>query len=459
MKLQAFGSEAPPQLFPLSVHSSGRYLVDAQGRPFALRTEFAWIMATWFTREQVLQYLDDRSHRGFNGFELMAIMVDSGSPYQFRRANAYGQEPFTTVGDLSTPNPAYFDHLEYIIDQAAKRGMVAEVYHSYLGYNGEAAQGWYTTLAANSLAACQSYGNYLGTRFGGKTNVFWMNGGDYSPPNDATLAKHRAILTSIRAAGGYQLSGSEWGGPDSLVTEVDSTSGAGGFTFGLDPKTSDMQLDTFYGLGPGQLGLTYVTAQRSWDRTSPILPSIGSEMLQYLGPYSGSSGDRASLRNYQHWAITSGAIAGCNAGDYEINFGATPYFAAWQNPWVDDFTVLIAFYKSLKWWMMRPSGTASGRAGLNLVSSGAGSGTTQITSCMASDGSQIVAFVPNTGTSATTFGLNLTGLQSPRDFIFVDPTTGATQAVGTFSNTLSNQSFTTPGANASGANDWLLVGK
>ena len=69
------------------------------------------------TRAEVITYLDDCVERGFNSLIVTSpdkVFADNAP------ANAYGDAPFTTPGDFSTPNEAYFEHAD-CLQQAALR--------------------------------------------------------------------------------------------------------------------------------------------------------------------------------------------------------------------------------------------------------------------------------------------------------------------------------------------------
>ena len=108
-----------------------------------------------------MQYLDDRRARGFN--TVLVNLIE----HQFANsppANRYGQQPFLTPGNFSTPNDAYFAHAEWVVDQAAQRGMLVLLAPVYLGYGG-GNEGWYQELKANGTTKCRQYGRYVGQRF------------------------------------------------------------------------------------------------------------------------------------------------------------------------------------------------------------------------------------------------------------------------------------------------------
>jgi hypothetical protein len=82
-----------PTVWPLSVHASGRYLIDAVGAPFFIHGQAPWSLATNLTRSDIVYYLDDRLAKGFNAivFELIEHWFTSQIP---RYRNKEGNDPF-----------------------------------------------------------------------------------------------------------------------------------------------------------------------------------------------------------------------------------------------------------------------------------------------------------------------------------------------------------------------------
>src|SRR5262249_57687163 len=52
--------------FPISVHLSGRYFVDAAGVPFPILGMTAWSAAVNLSPTDLAAFLRDRTHKGFN---------------------------------------------------------------------------------------------------------------------------------------------------------------------------------------------------------------------------------------------------------------------------------------------------------------------------------------------------------------------------------------------------------
>jgi hypothetical protein len=174
-----------PTQHPLAISAEGRHLVDRTGKPFLLVGDAAWSILVALSREDAVRYLDDRVSRGFNSImvNLLEYYFSPDPPN-----NLYGEPPFTTPGDFSTPNPAYFDHARWVLDRAAERNLLVLLYPCYLGYR-EAGwpgpkswnEGWFGEVIKNGFDRCRAYGRFVGERFGDLDNLLWVMGGDADP--------------------------------------------------------------------------------------------------------------------------------------------------------------------------------------------------------------------------------------------------------------------------------------
>jgi hypothetical protein len=149
--------------FPLQVAESRRFLVDAHDRPFLVQAEAAWSLVIGLTREEVELYLRDRRERGFNALianlierEFAGAANSHGAP-----RNRSGEGPFTTPGDFSTPNEAYFGHADWALARAEAEGFVVFLAPCYLGYP-RLTEGWYDEVLKNGVARCREYGRFVG---------------------------------------------------------------------------------------------------------------------------------------------------------------------------------------------------------------------------------------------------------------------------------------------------------
>jgi len=114
--------------------------------------------------------------------------------------NAYDQEAFvngdfTRAKVIEGPDNDYWDYADWFVDQAARHG----IYLAWL-------PSWGDELNNDSPVVKQPrvayrYGHFLGSRYGARTNVIWVLGGDPSPKNDVMnpdrLAMTRAIAEGI----------------------------------------------------------------------------------------------------------------------------------------------------------------------------------------------------------------------------------------------------------------------
>ncbi len=453
--------------FPLSIHPTGRYLVDSGGNPFRLNMESTWLMPSFASGADVDTYISSRTSKGFNTFLIMApspnLSTLSGIPDlpATPPATAGGLNPFTgTVGDFrNVYSEPYWAWIDTIVDKAAAAGMVVVVAPAYFqaqdgggAQSATATRSWAVDIynqadptsgnsAVNTQAVMYAYGQWLGTRYGAKGNVLWLAAGDYvfSDGSEGNIRGHK-IIDGIRnrSPGAIALFQGRW--PDSMPDDY--------------TEWKDMDIRSFYSLGPGENGQNFATADRAWT-ASPARPTLMFEPT-YYNPNAPST--RPTARRELWWGVT----AGSTAGDHSAVAGYTESvgYPNWANYIEDGFSYdrayLFSLFASVPWYAMLPSGVGSGRLGKTLLTSGAGTGLSTITSQATADGKNLVAYVPPTGTGATTFSVDMTSMFSPARARWYDPTSGVYTAIGTnFANTGTLQ-FTTPGNNGSGTNDWIL---
>ncbi len=186
--IRATGSDTGRQPIATGVGSglsvSGRYLVDNQGRPFLWQGDTNWTFVVRTTRAEVDQFLDVRQRQGFTLMQIVGIpAVESVQP-----VNSMGQPAFN--GSLANLNEPYWQHVDYIIDQAAKRGIRIAFFPA-----------WSVKVAGDgtlNAGNAQAYGQFLGNRYKNKS-LIWVMGGDDNQPRPevwSALARGIAIGTS-----------------------------------------------------------------------------------------------------------------------------------------------------------------------------------------------------------------------------------------------------------------------
>ncbi|KXI26903.1 glycoside hydrolase [Paraglaciecola hydrolytica] len=157
----------------LQVSTNGRFLQYQDGQPFFWLADTAWLLFQKLSREEAERYLDDRKDKGFNVIQVMVIhdlpAVNFYGDYAF---NGEGfTEPKVSKGHSFTDEEQYdyWDHVDYIADLAAKKGL-------YLAM----VPAWGTIAKKQPQEGewAAQYADWLGQRFAHRINIIWLNGGD-----------------------------------------------------------------------------------------------------------------------------------------------------------------------------------------------------------------------------------------------------------------------------------------
>ncbi|GAB4015987.1 hypothetical protein GCM10028773_07680 [Spirosoma koreense] len=103
----------------LKVSDNKRYLVHQDGTPFFWLGDTTWELFHRLTREEADQYLKRRAEQGYTVVQAVALAEFDG----LKEPNPYGDTPLLN-DNPTTPNDAYFRHVDYIVDKAAQYGIV-----------------------------------------------------------------------------------------------------------------------------------------------------------------------------------------------------------------------------------------------------------------------------------------------------------------------------------------------
>ena len=423
-------------VYPLQVSSGKRYLVDQGGAPFLIHGDTAWSLMSATTREDAEEYFADRERKGFNSIIVNLIEHKFNGP-----VNRYGEGPFTTHGDLTTPNEAYFAYADWCIQKAGQHGIQVILAPLYLGYpSATDDEGWYREMLAMGPEGCRQYGRYVGQRYGRYDNIIWLMGCDRNP--GPVLDHVDAVVAGIKEHDDRHL-----------------------FTAGALPEHSPV---VEYGRG-GWLDLnatyTYAVVHRrllaDYNRR-PVMPFFLIEST-YEGEHNASA---VQIRRQAYWAILCG---GC--GQFLGNLPLWGFYGpraamagtffldnegrdkdsvceGWQS--VMDGTGsqgmvrLKALFNSRAWYDLVPDQEHV------VVTKGLGefTGLDYLAAARTADGSTVIAYMP-TSRSVTVDMSKVTGEMAQG--WWYDPRTGRSVAAGKFA-TKGCQELTPPGDG-----DWVLV--
>jgi hypothetical protein len=138
--------------------------------------------------------LDNRAAKGFTVVQTVAIPEFNG----LTQPNAYGLLPLHHQNP-ATPNDAYFDFVDEVLDLAAERGLYVGFLPTWGAYALDEDHPLFPNPNVFTPTNARSYGEYLSGRFGNHKNVIWILGGDREP--DTNLEVWRAMGTALHGKG------------------------------------------------------------------------------------------------------------------------------------------------------------------------------------------------------------------------------------------------------------------
>jgi hypothetical protein len=165
---------AGAQVQQLKISANKRFFQTADGKPFFWLGDTGWLLFVKCNREDAVHYLETRKQQGFNVVQVMVLHDMNNTK------NVYGDNALINE-DVSKPNVTtgnnfknereydYWDHVDFIIGEAAKRG----IYIAMVPV-------WGSNVKGGKVNAKQgeAYATFLANRYKNKKNIIWLNGGD-----------------------------------------------------------------------------------------------------------------------------------------------------------------------------------------------------------------------------------------------------------------------------------------
>lgn len=176
----------------LKVSPDKHYLQTTRGEPFFWLGDTAWELFHRLTREDALIYLQNRADKGFTVIQAVILAEMDG----LNVPNAYGDKPLHN-NNPATPNEAYFQHVDFIIKEAGKRGLTMALLPSWGDKWNKDRWGLGPEIFTPDNA--EQYGAWLAKRYIGKENIVWVMGGDRTPKTDTHFAIIRSMAKGIRS--------------------------------------------------------------------------------------------------------------------------------------------------------------------------------------------------------------------------------------------------------------------
>ena len=425
----AFAGAAGPA-FPLKAAQNKRYLVDQNNVPFLMVGDAPQAMVGNLSETQAAFFMDDRLQYGVNAV-WVNLLCDSYTACNSDGTTYDGIAPFTTPGDLSTPNPDYFNRAADMVSLAAARGMVVMLDPIETG-------GWLGVLDANGTSKAYAYGQFLGTRFKNYPNIIWQHGNDFQSWQDPTQdALVRAVAMGIQSTDTAHLHTIE------LNYYVSASRDDGTWK-------KILGLDAAYTYRPTYAKLLDEYALKKAMPTYMV--EANYEFEQNGGTDGGST---PNLRHQEYWTMLSGATGQLYGSAYSWRL---------QGDWADNLDTVgiqqLSYMKNLfaghEWYNLVPD------AKHKLVTKGYGTYSeddsidtdTYATAAATPDGKLARVYMPN----LRTLTVKLAKMAGPVTARWFDPTnaTFSTISGSPFQNSGSKK-FTPPSNNCEGTGDWVLV--
>jgi hypothetical protein len=173
----------------------------------------AWSLPNKATPAEVEQYFDHLAANGFSGAWIMT------APHYWQGGLADENYAGEAMESFSSPNPTYLAHIDYLLDEAAERGLQLALAIAWtVDYAGErpgaqnhpvpAFDDWFDPDDPNVGQKAFDYGFLVGERWGGHPGVYaWVLGGDYWWGGASELLTEEAVVqmaAGLEAAGAPQ---------------------------------------------------------------------------------------------------------------------------------------------------------------------------------------------------------------------------------------------------------------
>ena len=419
----------------LGVSEDGRRLVRADGTAFFWLGDTAWELFHRLDREAVRTYLDDRAEKGFTVIQAVVLAEADG----LNTPNPYGETPLVD-NDPTRPNEAYFAHVDYVIEQAAARGLYVGLLPTW---GDKFNKHWGVGPEIFTPENARWFGRYLGRRYR-DAPVVWILGGDRIPETEDHLAIIRAMAEGLEAGDGgrHLMTYHPWGGARSWQWFHD-----------------DAWLDiNMFQSGHGAFDSPNWRMTREGYLLRPAKPVLDGEPRYEDIPagFDPDIGwmDAFDVRQAAYWSVLAGAC-GHTYGNNNIwqmwDEGRTPILHA-RVPWhealdhagASQMGHLRGLFLSRRFLDLVPDqsvfmgstgeGAAHQRAGRDRL------------------GRYLIAYSPY-GEPVSVWVGTIQGTEARGHWF--DPRTGAVEAIGTFPAT-GARTFDPPGEPGRG-NDWVLV--
>ena len=418
--------------------SNRRYLIDPNNLPFLIAGDSPQSLMVNISTTDADMYFANRQSHGFNAVWINLLCTT------YTAGNADGSTydailPFTGYlpggandlahYDLTTPNEAYFERVDQMLNLANKYGLVVFLDPIETG-------GWTTTMLNNGAKNCRAYGEYLGERYESFTNIVWMSGNDdFMWPNAIQDIAVSSVALGIKQKDGSHIHTLELSSPGGSLD---------------DPRwASIVKLSGSYTYNP-----TYAQVLKDYQRKKfePVfLVEANYEFESLSGPVTTA----AVLRQQEYWANLSGAT-----GQLYGNHATWTFESGWQSlldtPGAIEMAYVGQLFGPRAWYKLIPdTDHVVVTAGYGTFSSSdIVAANDYLTAARTPDGTLVIAYMP----TVRQITIDMTKLSAPATARWYDPSNGTyTPIDGSPLSNTGTVDLTPPGNNSDGDGGWVLV--
>ncbi len=293
----------------LKISSNNRFFSE-NAKPFFWLGDTAWLLLKKCTREETISYLETRQKQGFNVIQVMILhdLKDANNSFgDYAIQGTDVSKPIVTNGNnfAKLEEYDYWDHVEWVIDEAAKRKMYIALVPV-----------WGSNVKADLVSESQakSYAEFLANRFKNKPNIIWLNGGDLRGDDHtniwnvlgATLRENdKNHLITFHPRGGF--SSTDWFHNEKWLDFNMFQSGHRNYAQDNSPNDKH-----FF----GEDNWRYVQTDLAFNPTKPTLDGEPSyeNIPQGLHDPKEPRWTDADVRRYAYWSVFAGG-AGFTYGE------------------------------------------------------------------------------------------------------------------------------------------------
>ena len=403
----------PAAQFPIKISKNRRHLVDQRDTPFFYQADTPWMLFAKLTEAEAKEYIARRKEQGFTALQAMLTGF-------LGMTNRAGKLPFAgtpPVQDFSQPNEKFFAHVDRVVAEAERQGMLLAIAPAWSGCCGE---GWagkekngaLKPLNANGAEKSRELGRWLGKRYGQFANVLWILGGDNDPHN---------AREEIRALG----LGLKDTAPLQLITYHAASSHSSTDVWPADERWLDVSMVYTYFRGFNTAWNknqpdVYEVSHAEFAKT-PVRPFFLGEST-YEGEH-GVCGSALQARKQAYWCVLGGGC-GHAYGSPNWNFPRN-WRQVLEQPGAVNLKHLRSLFESRPWWKLLPDV----RNVVAIEGRGTFANNDYVVTALADDGSFALSYLPTRRTPT----IDLSKLSGEKgNAWWFNPRTGTTTAAGQF---------------------------